>query len=206
MSEDKKEQTQSKDKKGGVNWPIIIIGAIIIVLLVAVIVILLLKKDPVVEAPKEEGTKREVLVTEDNVKEIAKEMEKEVKEYVPPGMYTATMNFTWHFASGDAESTDSYVANDPENTNDIYFDVFLQEDEENAIYESPVIPRGSELRNIRLKKELDPGTYDCILVYHLIDEEQNTMSTASFTLKIIIGECKRGTINHSNNETRRFQV
>jgi len=188
MSEDKKEQKQPKDKKGGVNWPIIIIGAIIIVLLVAVIVILLLKKDPAVETPKEAGNKREVLVTEDNVKKIAEEMGKEVQEYVPPGRYTATMNFKWHFASGDAESDDSYVANDPANTNDVYFDVFLEGDEESAIYESPVIPRGSELRNVRLKKELDPGTYDCILVYHLIDEEQNTISTASFTLQIVIGE------------------
>ncbi len=107
-------------------------------------------------------------------------------EYTPPGRYTATMSFDWHFPTGDSESYDSYVANDPGNTNDVYFDIFLSDDDENAIYESPIIPRGSEIRNIRLKTDLDAGTYDCVLIYHLVDDNQNSLSTASFALKIFV--------------------
>ena len=187
MSENIKGQNQSGEKRGGSNRTIIVIGAIIIVLLVAVIVILLLRKPAGDTAsPVEDTPQREVLVNDDNISEVAEQLENAAEEYVPLGRYTAMMNFEWHFATGDAESSDSYVANSAQNTHDVYFDVFLADDMENAIYESPVIPRGSEIRNIKLKTNLDAGTYDCVLVYHLVDEEQNTVSTASFTLKVII--------------------
>ena len=185
-----RDQAQTSTKKGGSGNTliIVIIAAVVIAALVGVIVFLLMKKNPANgdQTATEESDRREVLVTESNVEQVVQQMEQE--EYTPPGMYTAAMNFEWHFATGDSESSDSYVANRTENTNDVYFDVFLADDknQENAIYESPVIPRGSELRNIRLKTDLDAGTYDCILVYHLIDDQQNTLSTASFTLKVII--------------------
>jgi hypothetical protein len=78
------------------------------------------------------------------------------------------------------------VQNRESNTNDVYFDVFIEGDEENAIYESPVIPLGGELQNIALDKELDEGTYDCVMVYHLVDEDQNTVDTLRVTVTIVI--------------------
>ena len=187
MSENTKRQNQSEGKKGGINKKIIVLGAVIIVLLVTLIIVLLLRKsDKNTKPPTEDAPQREVLVNDKNIPEVAEQLESAAEEYVPLGRYIAMMNFEWHFTKGDAESTDSYVANSTQNTHDVYFDVFLKDDMDNAIYESPVIPRGSEIRNIKLKTDLEAGIYDCILVYHLIDEEQNTVSTASFTLKIII--------------------
>jgi hypothetical protein len=188
MSENKKSQN-SNEGKGGNQKLIIAIGAVIIILLLVVIIILLVKKpsgSDSVAGTTDETQRREVYVSDDNVSEIADQLESAVDEYTPLGRYTAMMSFEWHFANGEAESKDSYVANSSGNTNDIYFDIFLPDDSENAIYESPIIPRGSEIRNIKLDRDLEPGEYECILVYHLIDDDQNTISTASFTLNIII--------------------
>lgn len=160
----------TQGKKGGVKI-VIIIGALLIVALVAVIVVLLVNK----KGQTEEKEKRNVVVTTENVEEIIEQME--AAEPVEPGYYTVTMNNVWHFANGTAASDDAYVENLPENTNDVYFDLFLAEDEENAIYESPVIPRGGKLEGFALDKPLDAGTYDCVMIYHLVDENQDTVST-----------------------------
>lgn len=154
----------------------IVILVVIILVLVGVIAFLLLRK------PEKE--RRNVVVTPDNVKEVIAQMEDEA--FVEPGYYTVTMNYDWHFAAGDAVSSDAYVENMTENTNAVYFDLFLASDEENPLYKSPVIPVGSSLRDIALDTVLDAGTYDCVAVYHLVDEEQNTISTLRVTVTIIV--------------------
>lgn len=169
--------------KAGKN--IIIAGIAVIILLLVAVVVLLLTRGTGEMGKKEvtqEEDKRNVLVTEDNVKEVAEDFFSQ--EYVPQGYFSATMSNVWHFKTGDAESEDAYVANDKANSNDVFFDVFLSEDESNPIYQSPVIPLGSELNKIKLDTELKQGTYDCVMVYHLVDEEQNTLSTVRVGLTI----------------------
>ena len=168
---------QGGTKKGGIKV-VIAISVVVILALVGVIIWLVMSKDK-----SEEQEKRNV-VTQGNVEEIAEEMQN--AEPVEPGYYTATMNNVWHFKTGSDPSEDAYVENKTENTNDVYFDLFLASDETNAIYKSPVIPIGGKLENIALDTPLEAGTYDCVLVYHLVDEEQNTLSTlrVSVTLEI----------------------
>ncbi len=164
---------------------IIIISAIVVILaLIGVIVYLLLsKKDTPAQAGPEDD-KREVLVTEENVKDVAEQLEQQ--EYVPQGYYTVTQNYEWHFPTGDSASTDAHVENLTENTNDVYFDLFLADNEETPIYQSPVIPLGAVLEGFKLDIKLNAGTYDCIMVYHLVDENQNSISTVSMTVKVIV--------------------
>ena len=64
--------------------------------------------------------------------------------------------------------------------------MFLADDENKPILKSPVLPRGSELNNIALDVQLSAGTYDCVMVYHLVDEEQNTISTLRVGFTIIV--------------------
>ena len=154
-------------------------GTVIAALLVTVIV-LLVKGNGVAK----DEVKRNVVVNSNNVEQVAEELIKE--EYVAPGYYSTQMSTTWHFATGDAVSEDAYVKNDAGNTNDVFFDVFLESNEDEPILQSPVIPRGSELNEISLEKKLDAGTYDCVMVYHLIDDEQNTVSTLRVAFTIII--------------------
>lgn len=173
---------QKNTNNSGKKWKIILTICVvaIIILLGAVIFLLTNRKEDVLE----ESEKRNVVVNQENAEEIAIEMIEQ--EYIAPGYYNASMSTSWHFETGDAISEDAYVSNLAENTNDVYFDVFLEDQEDDPILESPVIPRGSELEDIALDRPLDVGTYDCVMVYHLIDEEQNTVSTLRVGLEIIV--------------------
>lgn len=179
-----KNTTEKKaTKKNGLMVGLIACMGVIIVLLGTIVVLLLGRGDGVIGTQEEE--KRNVVVNKDNVDEFLEEME-EVK-HVRPGSYEAKMNSTWHFPDGSSPSTDAYVENVVSNTNDVYFDVMLADTGE-VILESPIIPLGSYIKDITLDKDLDAGTYDCILIYHLVDKDQNTLSTLRMTLTIVIEE------------------
>lgn len=173
-----KEQGQKKTKKGGLV--IGIIAVIIIAVLIGVIIFLLLSRHT---EPEEE--KRNVVITPENVEQVLEELT-ETQETVAPGYYTATMNTTWRFVSGSEPSYDAVVENVETNTNDVYFDMVLESDETKVLYKSPVIPRGGRLEGITLDEPLEAGNYDCVVIYHLIDEEQNTLSTLRIGITIII--------------------
>lgn len=132
---------------------------------------------------KDDEPKRNVVINEENVDEIIAEMKED--EFIPPGSYEAKMNSTWYFEDGNSNSENAYVENVVRNTNDVYFDVILSDTEE-IIYESPLLPIGSHIENIALDKELEKGTYDCVVIYHLVDEEQNTLSTVRVAVTIVI--------------------
>jgi len=176
MSEQEKKQTG----KG-----ILVIGVIAIVVvaaLVGVIIFLLVKQ----QAPKKED-KRQVLVTEDNVEEVVQELEeREEIEMNRPGYYTVTMYTTWHFLNGSEPSYDAYVINAENNTNDVYFDIVLDEDESQVLYSSPIIPIGGRLDDIKLDRVLSAGTYNTVCIYHLVDEDQNVLSELRIALTLVI--------------------
>lgn len=170
--------SNQSEKKGGKKKTVgIIILVLVILVLIGVIVFLLTRKP-------EEKERRNEVITPDNVEEMIKQMDEQ--DFVEPGYYTVTMNYDWHFAAGDAVSSDAYVENMVENTNSVYFDLVMADDEENAIYKSPVIPVGGRLEDIALDKPLDAGTYDCVAVYHLVDDDQNTISTLRVTVTVMV--------------------
>lgn len=173
---------QEKNVDGAKRGKIVLVICVAVIITLLGIVIFLLVN--IKEDAEEEPERRNVVVNQENAEEIAEEMIQQ--EYIPPGYYSASMSTSWHFETGDAVSEDAYVANLAENTNDVYFDVFLEDQEDDPILESPVIPRGSEMESIALDKPLDAGTYDCVMVYHLIDEEQNTVSTLRVGLEIVV--------------------
>jgi len=196
------KDTGKNGKKGGKTGLIVgvTVAIIVILVLIGVIVVLLVsRKDDDsadnrdnnvsedTEAPRSDvQERRDVVVTEDNVAEIAAQLAEE--EYTPPGYYTVTQNYEWHFGKGGSASDDAHVENVVGNTNDVYFDLFLADDEENPIYKSPVIPIGGVLEGFALDTPLDAGSYDCIMEYHLVDENQDTISTVSVTVTAIVGE------------------
>ena len=181
-------------KQGGGRTKGLLVGfAVVIIALLVVIVILLVKGQAsgqnvpeAVQNSAEPKVKRNVVVNEENVEEVVDNMASEGREFVEPGYYICNMDTDWTFETGDAVSKDARVDNAVENTNDVYFDVFLANDESTPIYCSPVIPRGSFLEHIALDTPLDAGTYDCVVVYHLIDEEQETVSTLRVAITITV--------------------
>lgn len=164
---------------------------VIIVLLGAIVVLLLgqgggdggTELSGILTGDKEDTPKRNVVVNKDNAEDVINKMD----EYVPvrPGYFEAKMNSTWHFPDGSSPSTDAYVENILSNSHDVYFDVELADTGE-VILASPIIPRGSYMEDITLDKDLDPGTYNCVMIYHLVDEDQNSLGTLRMAITIVI--------------------
>lgn len=166
-------------KKGGIK--IAGITALTVVVLgMAGTIIYLLNANKAEEQPE----KRNIVVTPENVDEIVQEMKDAPR--VDPGYFITSMNYEWYFETGDAVSTNAFVRNHQENKTPVFFDVVLADNEDDVIYQSPVLPVGSSLEQIALDKKMDAGTYDCIVIFHLIDDDQNTLSTLRVTATIII--------------------
>ena len=159
---------------------IIIILALLVVVAIGVILFLVTGKDDTVIKEDPSGG-RGTVVTKDNIDEVLNDMKN--SETVQDGSYTASMSINWHFDA--KESKDAYIANVTENTRTVYFDLFLADTNE-LIYSSPYIPVGAELKGVTLDKELDPGTYETILVYHLVDDDKQELSTLSIALTIYV--------------------
>ena len=177
MEEQKNKKETEKSRGKAI---VIVFGAVIIALLAAVVILLKQQGQPEADAE----TRRNVVVNEANAEEAAAEMAS--AEYVEPGYYMVNMATEWHFETGDAISDNARVDNLPGNTNAVYLDVFLEDNEDEPVYSSPVIPVGSFLGGIALDKPLDAGTYDCVAVYHLVGEEQKTISTLRIAIRILV--------------------
>jgi len=181
-----------KEKKGGFGKAGIIVLVILIIALIVTIVVLIVKgRNQTIsesELTKSEE-KRSVVISEENAEEIINDMvnsqddEPDAKDVA---YYSATMNYEWRFPTGSSPSSNAYVENNLDNSTDVYFDLFLKGNEDEAIYESPIIPVGSSISKFSLTKNLDAGTYECICIYHLVDEEQNTLSTLRVTVTVIV--------------------
>ena len=183
-----KRMEETGSKKGTENGKIsgktaLIVCIAVIVILIGMIAFLLLERKTSDTAAETEQ-RRNVVVNEQNAEEVAEDMVS--TQFTEPGYYTVNMATEWHFATGDAVSSDARVDNVAGNTNPVYFDLFLEENEEEPIYCSPVIPVGSFLEHIALDRPLEAGDYDCVVVYHLVDEEQNTISTLRVAIRIMV--------------------
>jgi flagellar basal body-associated protein FliL len=167
------ENNNAQGNASGRNHKILLgVCAVVIVALVGVIVTMMNRQPESDNADASEPLRREVLVTEDNVEEAIAELSQPTE--APPS-YRVKMSTTWHFEDGASVSSDAYVENADTNKTPVYFDVILDSGE--TVLESPVIPIGENMKNIKLDKELSAGRYPAVIVYHLVDENQETLTT-----------------------------
>lgn len=174
MSENGQAPVDGQKSSGkGLKIAIVVI-AILLVIVIAVLLFILLRPEEEPESIDARGT----LVTKNNVDEVTINTEP-----VEDGYYETSMTIDWHF--NGTESEDAYVANVTGNTRTVYFDLNLADTGE-TIYSSPYIPVGSEMSGLVLEKELEPGTYETVMVYHLVDDDHNEKSKVSVALTIYV--------------------
>lgn len=176
VTDSKKSETEVESKKGKGGKIVLVLCILLIFVLIGVIIYLLMNKD-------EDEKKRNVVVTEENVEDVVAQLSDQQK--VPVGSYQVTQNPTWKFPDGTSASTNAYIENTGTNNNSVYFDVALTETEE-IIYESPILPVGSHLENITLDKDLDSGEYDAVVIYHILDNSGESMSTVRVGITIVV--------------------
>lgn len=180
----------SAQSQGKSNKILIIVFAVIVVILLGAVVVLannVKKAKEEADNLNKEPEKRQTVVTEENAEVFVEELfsEDDTAQVSAPSTFDMVMTNPWNFADGESESRDAYVENAKENKTPIFFDVRIADTQE-TIYESPVLPLGTHVDKIKLLKDLDPGTYDCELTYHLIDDEQNTLGTIDVVLTVIV--------------------
>lgn len=187
MSDNSK--SQDKAKKAGTSKGLVIVCIVavaIIAVLIGIIVVMMnssKSNENVTVEDSGENEKRPVLLTEDNIDDMADEILNQSEPEGVPMSYQVTMNSTWEFEDGETASRNAYVANSENNETPVYFDV-IRNDTQEVIYQSPVIPLGMDLEDIVLDVDLDAGNYECTLVYHLLDEDQNTLTTVNMWLMV----------------------
>lgn len=193
MSQSAKPTNDSKNTTNKAVIIIIVILAVVVIALVAVVAFLLGRGNGnKVNDNNNSGNGTEqrqvantesvrLVVDEESASTVMDEMRKEVEE----GMFQCKMSMKWTFADGKSESKDAYVANSENNSHPIYFDVYLKDTNE-LIYSSPVLPVGTDLKDIKLDKELPAGDYKATVMYTLIKdvESQETISQAGFVISI----------------------
>ena len=130
------------------------------------------------------GGGRGTVVAPEYVDRIRDEFDIPVKD----GAYRTRMSVDWQFPSSDEPSTNAYVENAPTNTRTVYFDLILTETNE-LIYSSPFIPVGARIENFTLDARIPAGQHSGTVVYHLVDDDHQEISTVSVavTLNILTG-------------------
>jgi Sec-independent protein translocase protein TatA len=175
-------------KKNSPLLAALLAGIAVIAVLLGVIVFLLLGRGDKDEAARSVAEampeQRAVVVNEDNAEQVAQSIVEEPP--VAMGYYEVNMNFAWQFPDGQSPSSNAYVENKATNNSAVYFDVVLAEDESVVLYESPVLPLGTHINEVTLAQDLDAGTYPCVIIYHMIDDQQRTTSTLRLNLEIVV--------------------
>lgn len=160
----------------------IIVSAVVVVTGVAVVAVLLLGKGGAQEgqleqtAGPESEKERRAVVTAENVEEIAEELFTPTDNGDIPQSYTVTQNSEWHFPDGSSASTDAYVENVRDNETPVYFEVIVDETQQ-VVYSSPVLELGASISDFSLDEPLSKGEYVCTVLYHLVDDDQNELTT-----------------------------
>lgn len=172
-------QSKENHKKGNINIIAIIIAIMLALLLFMsiVIVVLLLREGPQEDDDVRPGI-RGTIVTQDNVEELPVD-----EGVIQDGYYDVSMSLDWHFKGGVTK--DAKVANKTTNTRTVYFDL-LTEGTEELVYSSPYIRVGESMQGFSLNKELEPGTYDMIVRYYLVDDDNAEVSNVSVGLTIYV--------------------
>lgn len=185
------QQEQSNHERRTNKGIIIIISvmACIIVVLAAVVLTQIPSKD----TRKDQDSKdvnvgndsvlERGFVDENNAGEVASEMAKKLEE----GMFECKMSVYWTFDDAQSASPNSYVANVENNRYTFYFDLIDPSTQE-VYYSSPLVPVGSEVRNIKLDKALPAGEHEMQVQYTMVDDSDDykEVSSVGFMITVMI--------------------
>lgn len=170
---------------------VVIIGAIIIVALAVTVALLLNRETELPTGPDPGAYRRELggrgfVVTPENVEEIREQIDETQSRLTPADMhFQFSLLPNWTFTNTLTPSNDALVRNVATNSRTVFFDVYIEE-LDLVVYVSPFMPLGSEHRGFALDYELDPGVYDAVLTYFLVDDDLEILTDVSIGITITV--------------------
>lgn len=150
---------------------------IIILLLVCVVVSGVIyfvsnKEEKIAEQPNSFQTS---IITDENQK----------IEKVDPGYYTIEMELL--ASSSDGQSFRGKIGNAKNNQYPVFVTI-VDEEQNEVLFTSGVIPIGSQIDSFVLGKKLDSGTHDVVLIYHQVSDEESMeeVSTVRVAYSLVV--------------------
>jgi hypothetical protein len=114
------------------------------------------------------------------------EIQEDIQDKVDQGMFETYMTTTWSFASGESPSSDAVMGNSVNNNYPFWFELTLADTGE-VLFESGLLPVGTQIESITLSKDLPAGRYAAKVSIHMVDENNNPIDTnAAFNVTLNI--------------------
>lgn len=164
---------EGKSREAGKTKILIAVIIILVLVIIGMVVFFLCNR----KKGEKQVTDKPTLITEENAGQVIGDL----KDDSADTMFNCRMSYNWSF--NGKKSKDAYVANTDYNHYPIYFEV-RDDDSQEIIYTSASIPVGSEVNGITLDKKLSLGTHPATVIYHLVDEDGNEVSSTAFTITI----------------------
>lgn len=183
---EKAVDTNKKEKK--IIITVSTIAVAVIAVLVVFIVVLINNNEPATtpladhlvngEIQYQQGV---IAVNEEDLQAQYDEAMKEVQEgYI-------SLNFNNWAVSEDGINFDCFLGNSSENTYDVYYDMYMDSSFQDRIFITGLIPPGSGIEHFTSEIDLDPGTYEAVLVLTQVEDDHATIHTqtsVAITLKV----------------------
>lgn len=172
------ENTQQKNNKNLIVV-IIIVAALVIAGLVTVIFMLLDKKEPEAPANQIENNFANgqiqyqqhgvIALDADSLQAAMDAASQEIADgYV-------SLDFNNYAESADGVNFECYLGNSVENTYDVYFDMYLDSTFSQRVMITGLIPPGSGIDTFTSEIDLEPGTYEAVLVLTQVEDDHSTI-------------------------------
>lgn len=166
--------SQVKEKKESKRIKILIVVVMVLVIIIIGLIVFFLLRD---KGEDKKITDKPTMITEENVGQVMGDLEDDSADT----MFNCRMTYNWSFNGKKSEN--AYVANTDYNHYPIYFEV-RDDKSQKIIYTSAMIPVGSEVNGITLKKKLSLGMHPATVIYHLVDKNGEEVSSTAFTITI----------------------
>jgi len=139
---------------------ILIFGCLVIVCAAVIAAVLLLRK------PDTNAVMAMPVVDQNNVSQISEQ----VSQKVADGMFETHMNTNWKFPNGKSPSSNAVMGNSASNKYPFWFTVTLKDTKE-VVYKSSVLPLGSQIKEVKLDKNLKKGSYDALVTVNMVKDD-----------------------------------
>lgn len=155
---------------------VIIVAAVLIIAGLVTVIVLLLGKEEAAPVDNDKPTvgliNYEQGVIGVDVENFQEEFDRAVREMQESSIGLVFNNYA---TSDDGVSFKCYIGNAEANTKDMYFNIYKDTSFSEQILLTGLIPPGSGIDTFESEIDLEPGTYEAVLVLTQVDDDHSTI-------------------------------
>lgn len=178
-------------KKSNVLLIVVIVLLLIIILGGVVFIVHSKKSDKQESKPTQEPTEQPTVSHELHREAGIITNEKEAAEYEEGEPTTFVTDYKREIYVNNGNKAVCYIGNSASNYyENMYFQLFVTDEngnfsDDDEIYLSGTIPRGSRIESMELEKSLEPGNYGGVITFVMLNDDDEIVSAINFAVDII---------------------